>query len=304
MRFVITQGKANVVADALSRKERVKPRRVRAMSMTIRSSVKDKILTAQSEASKVENEPTEMLCGLDQQMKKNEDDGLYFMNQIWVLLVGSVRTLIMDEARALRYSVYPGADKTYYDLRDMYWVGRKEFRMRYNSLYVAEGIRNTARYETDGQTTEVVLIKERLKAARDFQKRYADNRRKPLEVEVGDQLLLKVSPWKGVVHFGKKDKLAPRYVGSFEILKRIGPIAYRLRLPQELSSVDNTLCFVEEPVEVMDREVKRLKRSKILIVKVHWNSKRGYEFTWEREDYIKVKYPHLFVEQVMDGSTS
>ncbi|GKF38034.1 putative reverse transcriptase domain-containing protein, partial [Tanacetum coccineum] len=91
------------------------------MSMTIRSSVKDKILTAQSEASKVENEPTEMLCGLDQQMKKNEDDGLYFMNQIWVLLVGSVRTLIMDEARALRYSVYPGADKTYYDLRDMYW---------------------------------------------------------------------------------------------------------------------------------------------------------------------------------------
>ncbi|GJW02864.1 hypothetical protein Tco_1561720, partial [Tanacetum coccineum] len=129
-------------------------------------------------------------------------------------------------------------------------------------------------------TDKVVLIKERLKAARDRQKSYADNRRKPLEFEVGDQVLLKVSPWKGVVRFGKKGKLAPRYVGSFEILERIGPVAYRLILPQELSSVhdtfhvsnlkncladanlhvpleeikvDKTLHFVEEPVEIMDQ---------------------------------------------------
>ncbi|GJV43027.1 putative reverse transcriptase domain-containing protein [Tanacetum coccineum] len=81
-------------------------------------------------------------------------------------------------------------------------------------------------------TDKVVLIKERLKAARDCQKSYADNRRKPLEFEVGDQVLLKVSPWKGVVRFGKKGKLAPRYVGPFEIIERIGPVAYRLRLPQ------------------------------------------------------------------------
>ncbi|GKF53558.1 putative reverse transcriptase domain-containing protein, partial [Tanacetum coccineum] len=85
------------------------------------SGVKDKILAAQSEASKVENVPTEMLCGLDQQMEKNEDSGLYFMDRNWVLLVGSVRTLIMDEVYTLRYSVHPGADKMYYDLRDMYW---------------------------------------------------------------------------------------------------------------------------------------------------------------------------------------
>ncbi|GKA37649.1 hypothetical protein Tco_0724214 [Tanacetum coccineum] len=133
--------------------------------------------------------------------------------------------------------------------------------------------------------------------------------------------MLKVSPWKGVIRFGKKRKL---YVGPFEILKRIGPVAYRLRLPEELSGVhdtfhvlnlkkcladaslhvpldeikvDKTLRFIEEPVEVMDRDVKRLKRSKISLVKVGWNSKRGPEFTWERKDYMKSKYPRLFVEQ-------
>ncbi|GJS54407.1 RNA-directed DNA polymerase, eukaryota [Tanacetum coccineum] len=130
-------------------------------------------------------------------------------------------------------------------------------------------------------TDKVVLIKEKLKAARDCQKSYADKRRKPLEFEVGDQVLLKVSPWKGVVRFGKKGKLAPRYVGPFEILERIGLIAYRLRLPEELNSikVNKTLHFVEEPVEIMDREIKKLKCRKIALVKVRWNSKRGPEFT-------------------------
>ncbi|GJW91887.1 hypothetical protein Tco_0169440 [Tanacetum coccineum] len=167
-------------------------------------------------------------------------------------------------------------------------------------------------------TDKLVLIKEKLKAVRDHQKSYADNRRKPLEFEVGDRVLLKVSPWKGVIRFGKKGKLAPRYVRPFEILERIGPVAYRLRLPKELNSVhdtfhvlnlkkclvdanmhvpldeiktNKTLHFVEEPVEIMDREVKSLKRSKILIVKVRWNLKRSPEFTWEREDHMKAKYP-------------
>ncbi|GJU11910.1 putative reverse transcriptase domain-containing protein [Tanacetum coccineum] len=107
-------------------------------------------------------------------------------------------------------------------------------------------------------TDKVVQIKERLKAARDRQKSYANNQRKPLEFAVGDQVLLKVSPWKGVVRFGKKGKLASR----------------------------------------------RLKRSRIPIVKVWWNLKRGPEFSWERKDHMKVKYPKLFGEQVADESTS
>ncbi|GJV75475.1 putative reverse transcriptase domain-containing protein [Tanacetum coccineum] len=163
-------------------------------------------------------------------------------------------------------------------------------------------------------TDKVVVIKEKLKAVRDHQKSYADNRRKPLEFEVGDRVMLKVSPWKGVVCFGKKGKLAPRYVRPFETLEMIGLVAYRLRLSEELSGVhdtfhvsnlkkcladaslhvpldeikvNKTLHFVEEPVEIMDREIKSLKRSKISLVKVCWNSKCGPEFTWEREDYMK-----------------
>ncbi|GJZ84047.1 hypothetical protein Tco_0649220 [Tanacetum coccineum] len=89
-------------------------------------------------------------------------------------------------------------------------------------------------------TDKVVLIKEKLKAGRDRQKSCADNRRKPLEFEVGDRVMLKVSPWEGVILFGEKGKLAPRYVGPFEILEIIGPVAYRLRLPEELSGVQDT----------------------------------------------------------------
>ncbi|GJZ53337.1 putative reverse transcriptase domain-containing protein [Tanacetum coccineum] len=178
-------------------------------------------------------------------------------------------------------------------------------------------------------TDKVVVIKERLQAARDRHKSYADKRRKLLEFEVEDRVMLKVSPCKGVFRFGKKDKLVPRYVGPFEILERIGPVAYRLRFSEELSGVhdtfhvsnlkkclvdaslhvplneikvDKTLRFVEEPVEIMDREIKKLKLSKISLVKVRWNSKRGPEFTWEREDYIKSKYPRLFVDRADESA--
>ncbi|GJY71443.1 putative reverse transcriptase domain-containing protein [Tanacetum coccineum] len=323
----------------------------------------------------------------------------------------------MDEAHKMRYSVHPGADKMYYDLRDMYWWPENSYGL-YNKvaksssghdaiwvivdrltksahflairedysmeklarLYIDEivarhGVRTSIISDRDGRftlcyyssircfvlchfealygrkcrspvlwaeigdsgligpelvqetTDKVVVIRDRLKAARDRQKSYADNRRKPLEFQVGDHVMLKVSPWKGVVRFGKKGKLAPRFVGPFEILERIGPVAYRLRLPEELSSVhdtfhvsnlkkcladanlhvlldeikvDKTLRFVEEPLEIMDREVKTLKRSKIPIVKVRWNSKRGPEFTWEREDHMKDKYPQLFENGIIE----
>ncbi|GJW56907.1 putative reverse transcriptase domain-containing protein, partial [Tanacetum coccineum] len=171
-------------------------------------------------------------------------------------------------------------------------------------------------------TKKIIQIKKRIQAARDRQKSYADRRRKPLEFEVGDKVMLKVSPWKGVIRFGKRGKLNPRYIGPFRIIAKVGTLAYRLELPEQLSRVhstfhvsnlkkcfvdeplaipleeiqiDDKLNFIEEPVEIMDREVKRLKQSRIPIVKVRWNSRRGPEFTWEREDQMKKKYPHLFV---------
>ncbi|GKC75187.1 hypothetical protein Tco_1125961 [Tanacetum coccineum] len=146
------------------------------------------------------------------------------------------------------------------------------------------------------ETTEkVIQIKQRMQAAHDRQKSYADLKRKPMEFQVGDRVMLKVSPWKGVMRFGKREKLNPRYVGPFKVLEKVGTVAYKLKLPKELSRVHNTFhvsnlkkcysgepldvpseglhlddkhCFVEEPVEIMDREVKRLKQSCIPIIKV------------------------------------
>ena len=133
--------------------------------------------------------------------------------------------------------------------------------------------------------------------------------------------MLKVSPWKGVVRFGKRGKLNPRHVGPFKILERIGKVAYRLELPAELGNVhdvfhvsqlkkcladetlivpfqelkiDDKLQFVEEPIEIMDREVKVRKHSRIPIVRVRWNSRRGPEFTWEHNDRSKLYYPQFF----------
>ncbi|GKB43685.1 hypothetical protein Tco_0888627, partial [Tanacetum coccineum] len=136
-------------------------------------------------------------------------------------------------------------------------------------------------------TKKIVQIKQRMQAAHDRQKSYADLKRKPMEFQVRDKVMLKVSPWKGVVHFGKRGKLNPRYVGPFKVIEKFGEVAYKLELPEELSRVYNTFhvsnlkkCyadeplavpldglhfddkfqFVEEPVEIMDREVKRLKK--------------------------------------------
>ncbi|GJY60418.1 putative reverse transcriptase domain-containing protein [Tanacetum coccineum] len=146
------------------------------------------------------------------------------------------------------------------------------------------------------ETTEkIIQIKHRLQASRDRKRSYASKRRKPLEFQVGDKVMLKVSPWKGVIRFGKRGKLNPRYIGPFKILAKVGTVAYRLELPEKLSRVhstfhvsnlkkclsnepltipldeihvDDKLHFIEEPVELMDREVKRLKQSRIPIVKV------------------------------------
>ncbi|GJX29026.1 putative reverse transcriptase domain-containing protein [Tanacetum coccineum] len=107
-----------------------------------------------------------------------------------------------------------------------------------------------------------------------------------------------------VVRFGKRGKLNPRYVGPFKVLEKVREVAYKLKLLEELSRVHNTFHFVEEPVEIMDRDVKRLKRSCISLAKVQWNSKRGPEFTWEREDQFKKKYPHLFNKTAPSSSAA
>ncbi|KAD4180362.1 hypothetical protein E3N88_28953 [Mikania micrantha] len=164
-------------------------------------------------------------------------------------------------------------------------------------------------------------IRAHLEAAQDRQKSYADKRRRPIEFQVGDFVLLKVSPWKGVIRFIKRGKLSPRFIGPFKIIARIGEVAYRLELPDELSGIHNTfhvsylrkcladesayvplddleiddkLNYVEKPVAILDRKVKQLRNKSLNQVKVQWKNRRGSDATWESEDEMRKFYPFLF----------
>nr|GEX79208.1 putative reverse transcriptase domain-containing protein [Tanacetum cinerariifolium] len=421
-------GKANVVADALSRKERVKPRRVQAMAMTIQSGVKEMISAAQK----------------------------------------AVRMVILNEAHKSRYFVHPGSDKMYHDLRDVYWwPGMRRDIVIYVSKYltcakvkakhqrpsgllqhpeipewkwdkitmdfitklprsrsghdatwvIVDRLTKSAHFlairedfsteklarlyidvimtrhgvpvliisdrhgrftlhfwqmaqkelgtrldlstayhpQTDGQMSDVHLALAEFSynnsyylsiRCAPFEALYARKCRLPvLWAEIGKGsligpelvlkkidkvILIKEKLKAGIVRFGKKGKLAPRYVRPLKILERIGLVAYRLRLPKELNNVhdtfhvsnlkkcladanlhvlldeikdEKTLRFVEEPINIMDREIKKLKRKKIALVKFRWNSKCGPEFTWEHKDQMRIKYPQLFVDRLVEPAS-
>ncbi|GKC76154.1 putative reverse transcriptase domain-containing protein [Tanacetum coccineum] len=306
-------GKPNVVANALSLNEWIKPLRVRALIMTI---------------------------GLN-------------LPKSWIPCFGDLRPLIMYESHKSKYLIHPGSDKMYQDLKKLYWWPniKAEIATYFSKCLTCAKVK--AEYQKpsgllvqpvipcrspvcwdevgDAQFTgpeivhetaeKIIQIKKLIQAARDRKKSYADKIHKPLEFQVGDKVMLKVSPWKGVIHFGKRGKLNPYYIGPFKVLAKVGTVTYRLELPDQLSHVystfhvfnlkkcfsnkplaipsdeiqiDEKLNFIKEPVEIMDREVKRLKQSRIPIVKVHWNSRRGPEFTWEHEDQMRKKHPHLF----------
>ncbi|GJZ85810.1 putative reverse transcriptase domain-containing protein [Tanacetum coccineum] len=429
-------GKANVVADVLSRKERIEPLRVRALVMTIGLDLPKRILVAHMEAQKLENLVNEDVGGIirrdipKERLEPRADGTLCLHGRSWLPCYRDLRPMVMHESHKSKYSIHPGSEKMYQDVKKLYcWPNIKTDIATYvskclmcarvkaehqrpsrllvqpaipewkwdnitmdfitklptpNSLsrhtvltpsgiVARHGIpasiicdhdgRFTSNFwksfqkalgtdismstayhpETDGQsertiqtledmlracvigfgkywvkhlplaefsynnsyqssikavpyealygrkcrslvcwaevgeaqlsgpeliqetTEKSVLVKQRMQAAQDRQKSYADRKRKPMEYEVEDRVMLKVSPWKGVKCYADKP----------------------LVMPLEGIHGDDKLQFVEEPVEIMEQEIKRLKRSRIPLVKVRWNSRRGLEFTWEREDSFK-----------------
>ncbi|GJU35713.1 putative reverse transcriptase domain-containing protein [Tanacetum coccineum] len=311
-------GKANVVADALSRKERVKPKRVRAMNMILQSSIKDRILAAQKEAV---DEFAVLQKGLDEMIKQKSEN--------FVLPGLNMSTF---EGHGVPISIISDRDSCF-TLR--FWQSMQE------ALGTRLDMSTAYHPQTDGQSERIIQTLEYMLRAcvldfggswdvhlplvefsynnsyhssvrcAPFKALYSGKCHSPIMwAEVGE----------GVVSFGKKGKLAPRFVGPFVIIKKVGLVAYRLDLPEELKSVhdmfhvsnlkkcladptlqvpldeirvDAKLNFVEEPVEILEREFKKLKRSRIAIVKVRWNSKRGPEFMWEREDQMKLNTPFV-----------
>ncbi|GJT12694.1 putative reverse transcriptase domain-containing protein [Tanacetum coccineum] len=383
-------GKANIVADALSRKERVKPLRVQSLVMTIGFNLPKQILEAQTEALKPENltaEDVEVKAkhqkpyGLLVQpeilewkwekitmdfitklpMTTNGYDTIWviidrltksahflpmretdpierlmklYMKEIYITILESIYKALgtrLDFSTAYHPETDGQSERTIQTLEDMLRACVLDFGKTGIDIYQVGDAQLTGPAIIHKTIEKIVQIKNRIQAARDRQKSYANIRRKPMVFQVGDRVMLKVSPWKGVVRFGKRGKLNPRYVGPFKVIERVRTVAYKLELPPQLSRVHNTfhvsnlkkclsdeslmisleelrvddkLHFVEEPVEVMDHENKQLKRSRIPIIKVRWNSKRGPEFTWEREDQFKQKYPHLFTKTAPSSSAA
>ncbi|KAI3821409.1 hypothetical protein L1987_08976 [Smallanthus sonchifolius] len=504
--------KANVVADALSRKDVPAPIRVKACQMVVTSDVMREIEKAQEEALKGENIKKERMVGQQDKLEYNTLGVRTRFGRVWIPMGGELRTKILDEAHKSRYSIHPGTNKMYQDLKKEYWwPGMKHEVTKYvskcltcsqvkaehqkpygkiqpleipewkwehitmdfitklprtakghdtiwvivdrltksahflpiretfsserlaevfiNEVVARHGMpltivsdrdtRFTSRFwkrfheamgtrlnistayhpQTDGQTERTIQtledmlraciidfggswdshlplaefsynnsyhttigmppyemlygrrcrtpvcwgeigqkelgslevvketserfdqIKARMKAAQDRQKSYADKRRRPIEFNVGDRVMLKVSPWKGIIRFRKRGKLSPRFIGPFRIMARVGEVAYRLELPDELSGihptfhvshlrkcladesahvpltdieVDNSLNYIEEPVAILDRKEKRLRNKVIQLVKVQWKHRKGSEATWETETEMKESYPQLF----------
>nr|GEV47817.1 reverse transcriptase domain-containing protein [Tanacetum cinerariifolium] len=315
------QGKANVVADALSRKEREKPLR------------------------------KEDLGRMQKQIFEIRSNGIrYHDKRIWMPLHGGLRDLIMHEfwvslqkalgtqldlSTAYHLETDGQSESTIQTLEDMLQACVIDFgsswdkhlplvKFSYNNSYHAS-IKAAPFKALYGQKCRLPICWSEVGESQlTGPELVRETTKKIVQIKNRDKVMLKVSPWRGVILFGKRGKLIPRFIRPFKVIERIRPVAYKLKLPDKLRRIhdtfhvsnlkrcfvnddvvipldevqlDDKLHFVEEPVEIMDREVKRLKKSRIPIVKVRWNSRRGPEFTWEREDFFRSKYPHLFARR-------
>ncbi|GJX74742.1 hypothetical protein Tco_0313337 [Tanacetum coccineum] len=255
----------------------IRPLRVRALVMTIGLDLSKQILKAQTEARKPENIKSEDVGGMLVENSKDPEklrmEKLEYMSQISVIVTLGSHQISESHFRRLWNNSYHASIKAA-PFEALY--GQK---CRSPVCWAEVGqVQLTGPELVQESTERIIQIKQRIQTARDRQKSYADLKRKSMEFQVGDKVMLKVSPWKGVVRFGKRGKLNLRYVRPFKVLKKKCYSDDPLVVPLEGLQVDDKLHFVEEPVEIMDREVKQLRQSRAPIVKVRWNSRRGLEF--------------------------
>nr|GFA78872.1 putative reverse transcriptase domain-containing protein [Tanacetum cinerariifolium] len=338
-------GKGNVVADALSRKDG-ELFRVRSLVMTVHTNLPEKILEAQTKAMKEENVKAKNL-GSD---KMYQDLKKFYW---WPNMKADIATFVSKCLTCAKLYLKEivcrhGVPMSIISDRDSLFTTRFWETLQKN-LGTQLNLSTVYHPEMDGQSERMIqTLEDMLRActigfgnswdrhiplvefsynnnyhasinAAPFEAFYGRKCRSP--VCWSDKVMLKVSPWKGVIRFGKRGKLSLRYIRPFEIIERIGTVAYKLELLEKLHGIhnmfhvsnlkkcladgnlvillkevqlDDKLHFIEEPMEIMDREVKQLKQSQIPIVKVRWNSRRGPDNTWEREDFFKRNYPHLF----------
>nr|GEX35302.1 putative reverse transcriptase domain-containing protein [Tanacetum cinerariifolium] len=363
-------GKANVVADTLSLKERIKPLRVRALVMTIGLDLPKQILKAQIESLKPENLEKEDVGGMirkdipKEKLEPRADGTLCLNGRSWLPCYGDLRSVVMHESHKSKYSVYLGFDKMYQDMKKLYWWPNMKANITTYDNITMDFITKLPK-SSQGFDTIWVIVDRLTKSAHflpirendpldklarfylnmivarhgipisiicDRDGRFASNFWRSFQNALGADISMStayhpqtngqsestiqtledmlracvIDFGKGVVRFGKRGKLNPRYVEPFKVLTKVGKVAYRLENPQELSRVHHTfyvsnikkcyadeplvmplegihgydrLQFVEDPVKIMEQEIKRLKRSRIPLVKVRWNSRRGHEFT-------------------------
>ncbi|GJZ32816.1 putative reverse transcriptase domain-containing protein [Tanacetum coccineum] len=253
--------------------------------MTINSNLPLQIHEAQVEAFEKENVKDENLHGMDKKFETHLDENICIMSKSWLPRFRNLKEITMYESHKSNYSIHSGSDKTHHNLKQLYQLPNMEAGI---ATYVSKCL-TCLKMRDDYQRYQATKDNKHLRhdlGNRDDQKDYANVRHKPLEFQVGDKVMLKVSPWKGVMHFGKRGKLNLRYIGPFKILAKVGTVSYRLGLPEQLSRVHSTFrvsnlkkClsdetqvipldeiqinnmfhFIEEPVEIIYREVKRLK---------------------------------------------
>ncbi|KAI3684814.1 hypothetical protein L6452_34040 [Arctium lappa] len=363
-------GKANVVADALSRKNYGSEVKVTLNRIDVISCLVEDIKRSQVEALREVNLKDEIMVKKRETLTEDSRGLKLFQRRVWVPKIGGIRELLLVEAHKSKYSIHPSSTKMYRNLKLHFWWQvmkldvanyvercvtclqvKAEHQRPYGSLQplaipewkwdhiimdfvtklpktlkghdtiwvVVDRLTKSAHFlamretlpmdklaklyideftglEIVQPTTDKVKgIREHLKAAQDRQKRYADKKRRPVEFQVGERVMLKVSPWKGIIRFGKRGKLSPRFLGTFTILEKIGLQAYRLDLPPEMNGIHPTfhVCYlrkclaeeesviplteirvdnenrcVEEPESILESKAKKLRHKEVTMVKV------------------------------------